>query len=387
MGGMSIPPYHPPLRPSSLAFLVHRCCPARRKTTDPDQIRGVSAALHDTFAAEGMPLAAVGREDVRLWLAPPPKPGPPVRTLGAGRRPGPVLGTGAATRRVWEQRRPLRARPIVVPWGLRANGMGCAAQAPRPPLAQGKGKGRGCERGQDRPGGEREGTRGRDANGRRALRGERVQGKGSGKWREANRRRPLQTATQPRVMPDPLPPNPPERLHANRATNRLCNPFAVAPGPPPCGPPRPRQRPIAAPRKATPSPSSLRRTSQRKAAPALWIRTAKMPGPRNRRVWCVCVRRGRRLHGAGPLARGRAPFRSKGGGGLLQNGGSGTVSWTGHPGSSPVVRRFSWGLWVFVDLDNVLNFGKVLKSLLMSKVSKSNLGTALAPWFFSQKTD
>ena len=39
--------------------------------------------------------------------------------------------------------------------------------------------------------------------GRRRLRRERVQGKGSGKWREGNRRRQLQTTTQPGVMPTP----------------------------------------------------------------------------------------------------------------------------------------------------------------------------------------
>ena len=59
---------------------------------------------------------------------------------------------------------------------------------------------------QGRPGREREGS----------LQRETVQGKGSGKWREANRRRPLQTAAQPGVMP-----NPPRRLrlqvqHCNR---------------------------------------------------------------------------------------------------------------------------------------------------------------------------
>ena len=35
------------------------------------------------------------------------------------------------------------------------------------------------------------------------IRGERVQGKGKGEWREANRRRPLQTATPPGAMPHP----------------------------------------------------------------------------------------------------------------------------------------------------------------------------------------
>ena len=35
--------------------------------------------------------------------------------------------------------------------------------------------------------------------------GGRVQGKGSGKWQEANRRRPPQTATQPGIMPIPPP--------------------------------------------------------------------------------------------------------------------------------------------------------------------------------------
>ena len=66
-------------------------------------------------------------------------------------------------------------------------------------------EGKGVWGGQDRPGGEREGTRGGEAAGRRHLRRERVQGKGSGKWRQANRRRPLRTAIQPGVMPSPPP--------------------------------------------------------------------------------------------------------------------------------------------------------------------------------------
>ena len=37
---------------------------------------------------------------------------------------------------------------------------------------------------------------------------ERAQGKGKGKWREASRRRPPQTAIQPSVMPRPAPPPP-----------------------------------------------------------------------------------------------------------------------------------------------------------------------------------
>ena len=41
------------------------------------------------------------------------------------------------------------------------------------------------------------------ADGHRRLRRERVQRKGSGKWREAKRRRPLQTATPPRARPPP----------------------------------------------------------------------------------------------------------------------------------------------------------------------------------------
>ena len=48
-------------------------------------------------------------------------------------------------------------------------------------------------------------TRGRGADGRPGLRGERVQGKRKGKWREASRHRPLQTATHPCVMPNPPP--------------------------------------------------------------------------------------------------------------------------------------------------------------------------------------
>ena len=44
---------------------------------------------------------------------------------------------------------------------------------------------------------------GGEADGRRRLRREGVQGKGTGMWREASRRRPLQTATQPGVMPPP----------------------------------------------------------------------------------------------------------------------------------------------------------------------------------------
>ena len=52
-----------------------------------------------------------------------------------------------------------------------------------------------------------------EAVGRRPLRRERVQGKGKGKWREANRRRQLQTATQPGVM-------------LNLPTPSLCLPLA-----------------------------------------------------------------------------------------------------------------------------------------------------------------
>ena len=59
--------------------------------------------------------------------------------------------------------------------------------------------------GQDRPGGEREGTRGGEAAGRRRLRKERARGRGSGKWRE----RQLHTATKPGVMPNPPAPPPP----------------------------------------------------------------------------------------------------------------------------------------------------------------------------------
>ena len=64
------------------------------------------------------------------------------------------------------------------------------------------------EGGKDRPGREREGTRWRKTDGHRHLRRERVQGKGSNEWREANRRRQLQTATQPGVMPAPPPHHP-----------------------------------------------------------------------------------------------------------------------------------------------------------------------------------
>ena len=45
------------------------------------------------------------------------------------------------------------------------------------------------------------------------MRRDRVQRKGSGKWREAPRRRPLQTATQPGGMPNPPPPH--EGLHCH----------------------------------------------------------------------------------------------------------------------------------------------------------------------------
>ena len=53
------------------------------------------------------------------------------------------------------------------------------------------------------PGREREGTRWWEADGHRRLCRERVPGKGSEKWREADRHRPLQTATQTVVMPTP----------------------------------------------------------------------------------------------------------------------------------------------------------------------------------------
>ena len=56
--------------------------------------------------------------------------------------------------------------------------------------------------GKDRPGREREGTRGERADGHRDLR----RARGQGKWRETNRRRQLQTAPQPGVMPTPQPP-------------------------------------------------------------------------------------------------------------------------------------------------------------------------------------
>ena len=47
-----------------------------------------------------------------------------------------------------------------------------------------------------------------------AARSERVRGKRSGKWREAHRRRPLQTAARPGVMPTSAPPAPPNSLPA-----------------------------------------------------------------------------------------------------------------------------------------------------------------------------
>ena len=64
-------------------------------------------------------------------------------------------------------------------------------------------KGRGCGKVRVRQGGR---GKARGGDGHRHLRRERVQGKGCGQWREANRHRPLQTAAHPGVMPKPPPP-------------------------------------------------------------------------------------------------------------------------------------------------------------------------------------
>ena len=62
-----------------------------------------------------------------------------------------------------------------------------------------------------------------DADGHRRLRRERVQGKGKGQWREANRRRPLQTALhrgRHAIPPPPPPPEPPARDRDMRSSRR-----------------------------------------------------------------------------------------------------------------------------------------------------------------------
>ena len=103
-----------------------------------------------------------------------------------------------------------------------------------------RGKGKGCREVGVGPRREREGTRGCEGDGHRHLRRQRIQGKGSSKWRCQ-----LQTTTRPGVMPTPPPPMlPPPVGSSLRALawpptgGRIC----VGIRPPPC--PRPAQGPI-----------------------------------------------------------------------------------------------------------------------------------------------
>ena len=110
---------------------------------------------------------------------------------------------------------------------------------------------------------------------------DRVQGKGSSKWREANRCRQLQTATQPGIMP-------PLQVRTHGSTNRHTHSAFVAPTPAPCDlgtvgftadhgwlPQNAVGYPPSAVGPTTPHPRTI--TAQQKHRPQAWEGCHRLP--------------------------------------------------------------------------------------------------------------